>query len=275
MQARGVGGSGNELLAQLQSSQAATDRQAQQGLDVAGMAQSRALQSNQQQGALGGDIRRQDFGEQSAKAQATDNINQFNVGTRNDFTKMNATNSFAADTRNVNTKQDLNNTTAANANTQQMHNNYTVPQQSFNNQATKQGVKNDALTAHAGFKEKALAAKQAERAGDQKMFTDLAASGAAAYGSDKTLKKDVRAVKDVDIEEFLSSFSPKKFKYKKEEMGKGDYTGVMAQDLQKSKLGQDILVENEEGKLGIDSQKMQGVQLAAIKFLADKLKETK
>jgi hypothetical protein len=78
MAARGMGGSGNELLAQLSSSQAATNQSAQAGLDTAGRAQERALQSILQSGQLAGDIRQQGWGEQAQKAQALDAISQFN-----------------------------------------------------------------------------------------------------------------------------------------------------------------------------------------------------
>lgn len=78
MQARGLGGSGQELLAQLASSQAATNQGSQAGMDVAGRAQERALQSILQSGQLAGDIRQQGWEEQAQKAQALDAISQFN-----------------------------------------------------------------------------------------------------------------------------------------------------------------------------------------------------
>jgi len=80
MQMRGQGGSGLELLAQLQSGQAATTDAAQGSLDIAGMAQDRALQAMIQGGQLGGQVRAQDFGEQADIAKAQDIINQFNTG---------------------------------------------------------------------------------------------------------------------------------------------------------------------------------------------------
>lgn len=82
MQMRGVGGSGMELLAQLQSSQAATDRANQSGLDIAGMAQQRALESIMQKGNLSGSMRGQEFGEKSNIASAQDAIEKFNSANR-------------------------------------------------------------------------------------------------------------------------------------------------------------------------------------------------
>lgn len=79
MRATGMGGSGMDLLAQLQSSQAATDAASQQGLDVAGMAQQRALDAIMRGGGLAGDIRGQQFGEQATIRSAQDEIDAFNA----------------------------------------------------------------------------------------------------------------------------------------------------------------------------------------------------
>jgi hypothetical protein len=90
MQMRGQGGSGLELLAQLQSGQAATTDASQASMDTAGMAQDRALQAMIQQGQLGGQIRGQDFGEQADIAKAQDIINAFNTGNLQQGSQFNA-----------------------------------------------------------------------------------------------------------------------------------------------------------------------------------------
>lgn len=112
MRAAGMGGSGMDLLAQLQSSQAATDLASQQGLDVAGMAQQRALDAMMQGGALAGDIRGQQFGEQATIRSAQDEIDafnavnltqgsQFNTGAINQGQQFNASNQLGADQFNI------------------------------------------------------------------------------------------------------------------------------------------------------------------------------
>ena len=78
MMARGAGGSGMDLAAQLSNEQGSANQASRQGLNVASMAQQRALSAMSQMGALGGSVRGQDFNQASAKAQATDAINQFN-----------------------------------------------------------------------------------------------------------------------------------------------------------------------------------------------------
>lgn len=79
MGARGMGGSGMDLLAQLDSSQAATDRANQTGLDIAAMAEDRALQALIDRGSMAGGIRNQDFGEAARIAEANDIIDRFNA----------------------------------------------------------------------------------------------------------------------------------------------------------------------------------------------------
>lgn len=78
MAARGMSGSGMELLAQMQANQDAQSKANQNSLDIAGMAQSRALDALMQQGNLANNVRGQDFEIESRKAAAKDAINQFN-----------------------------------------------------------------------------------------------------------------------------------------------------------------------------------------------------
>lgn len=90
MQMRGQGGSGLELLAQLQSAQDATTDASAGSRDIAAQAQDRALRAIMQQGALGGQIRGQEFGEQADLAKAQDIINAFNAGNLTQGSQFNA-----------------------------------------------------------------------------------------------------------------------------------------------------------------------------------------
>lgn len=76
---QGLGGSGIDLARQLISSQGSTSRAAQEGRDVAQMAQARALAALQGAGTLGGQMRTQQYGEQADLAKARDLINEFNL----------------------------------------------------------------------------------------------------------------------------------------------------------------------------------------------------
>jgi hypothetical protein len=127
--ARGMGGSGAELAANLSNQQDSATRNASQSLNVAAQAQKRALDAVIQSGQLGGQIREQDFSEAARKAEAQDAIRRFN-----------AANSIALQQRNV----DRNNVAmAANAAHKQRAEEmaYNAPQQNYQNQMQKaQGV---------------------------------------------------------------------------------------------------------------------------------------
>jgi hypothetical protein len=77
MAARGQGGSGAELAAQLQAGQAAADQAAAGSDTLMAQAQQRALQALGQSADLAGGIRGQDFGVNQARAQAIDERNRF------------------------------------------------------------------------------------------------------------------------------------------------------------------------------------------------------
>lgn len=79
MAARGMGGSGSELAAALQSSQAQSDMANKQTNDIMAQAQQKALQAIMQGSNLAGSMRGQDFDIASRKASAQDAINQFNT----------------------------------------------------------------------------------------------------------------------------------------------------------------------------------------------------
>jgi len=125
MNQRGMGGSGLELLSNLQSSQAATNQQAQSGLDVAGMAQRRALDAIMQGGQMAGNMRSQDFAEQSRKAEAADAINRFNTQNKMDVNRYN-----------VGGRQDISNAQVNTQNKNLMMPNE-IAQQNYDNQMGK------------------------------------------------------------------------------------------------------------------------------------------
>lgn len=100
MQARGMGGSGADLMSQLQAAQGASDQAATGSDAVMAQAQARALQALSDSGRMAGEIRGQDFGVESARAQALDERNRMlaqnsvarqrtNVGALNDAQKLN------------------------------------------------------------------------------------------------------------------------------------------------------------------------------------------
>lgn len=287
MSARGMGGSGMELLAQLQSSQAATDRQAQEGLDIAGMAQQRAMEALMQKGQLGGAIRSQDFGEQSTVASAQDAINRFNAanstdmskfnaGTQNQMNMSNAENKLRTDSQNASNRigistsnrdarQDTSNRNVEQGNQQKIN----APQQQFQNEL-------DLGRAKAGAAQSELDYWGNKAQGKRDAFGRLIAGGAqvgaAAAASDENVKKNINKLDPNKVDKFLKSFKASSYNYKEpEKHGDGDHVGPMAQELAKTELGRSTLTTTEDGTLGYDMKKMQGVTLAALQHLADKV----
>lgn len=125
-QARGMGSSGNALLAKMQASGDAIARQNAQDTQVAGQQQQAALQAGMGAAQLGSGLENQDFNEQATKAQAQDSIDRFNAGqgTQN--------NQF-----NVGKTQGVNNAAAGYGNQGQMTNNVTLPQQQYEDNLQK------------------------------------------------------------------------------------------------------------------------------------------
>lgn len=88
-------------------------------------------------------------------------------------------------------------------------------------------------------------------------------SGGYNY-SDARLKTDIESVFKADLDEMKSYLKAYKFKYTSEEFGKGEWVGVMAQDLEKSKLGRTLVVEDEFGRKQIDLKKVMSLFLATM-----------
>lgn len=82
MRARGVSGSGAELAMQLNNNQQAAERTQQAGLDQAGQANRRLLDTIMARGNLSSQARGQDYRELSDAARAKDMINQYNADNR-------------------------------------------------------------------------------------------------------------------------------------------------------------------------------------------------
>jgi len=78
-QARGMGGAGQEMAQRLLASQAGADRASEEGDRISSLASQRALQAIAQSAGMAGQLRSQDFGEESAKADAVDQMQRFNV----------------------------------------------------------------------------------------------------------------------------------------------------------------------------------------------------
>lgn len=159
MGARGMGSSGNSLLAQLSSGQAATDRQAQQDMEIAGQAQANGLAAMLGAGNLAGSIGNQQFNQKAQVAAANDAINQFNTQNLNQnalananianqsayqqaqgnlaANQFNSNQGYNAAARNADLLQNTANANTAARNQSAYDTSFTLPQQQYQNQMAK------------------------------------------------------------------------------------------------------------------------------------------
>lgn len=135
-QAMGMGGSGNELAAQLIAAQGAMQEANQQGLDVGAQANRSALEAIGNMGQLAGQMSEQDFGQQSAKARAADAINQFNTSNRQRVSGSNVDRTNRGQEMNLENKQRIMDTNVGFKNQQEIHNKG-LHQQKFQNDMSK------------------------------------------------------------------------------------------------------------------------------------------
>lgn len=260
MAQRGFGGSGLELVSAQQAAEDATQRQFQGGLDQAAAAEARKAQALRDLGSMGTAMQGQDFAQQSQKAQAIDAINRFNVAN-----SMNARNE--AERRNADMRQQLAQQNAASQNAfnqRAYENKYQTKGALINQNAAKI---NEAKADY----QSAVNQRERERSRGWKNLGKVASIGASFIPSDEDRKTDIESLSDNDIEDFLNSIQPKKFRYKNPQMdGHGQRVGIIAQDIEGSKVGRDIVKDSEDGKQ-LDVSNLLGAILDAVGLLNRKL----
>lgn len=260
-QARGMGGSGIELLQQFQNQQDAATRNSQRDLDVAGMAQNRALQALQQAGQLGGQIQAQDFGQKAQVAEANDAINKFNAQNSQAVNMANVQARNAAAAQNLGEKQRVADTNVASHNAQQQYNKG-LQQQQFENAYRKAGGTAGALQQQAG------GYMQAGKNTQDLIGTLLGAGASAATKSDENAKEDIQ---EFDASKFLDDLTPSKYRYKNPQKdGEGKQVGVMAQDIEKEVP--QMVMDTPDGKM-VDYNKAGGPIMASMASLHERLKK--
>lgn len=68
--------------------------------------------------------------------------------------------------------------------------------------------------------------------------------------SDRNLKTDIEPARsDPAVQDFLDALSSSTYRYKNPEHGEGRYLGPMAQDLEKTELGRDMVMDTPDGKM--------------------------
>lgn len=122
----------------------------------------------------------------------------------------------------------------------------------------------------------AMANQQADAnkaASDKQMIGGL--GSAAMLMSDKNAKQNIKPQENAagEIEKFLSSLKPSQYEYKDSANGTGEKIGIMAQDLEKSKIGKTMVDQSEDGTKMIDTNKAIGAILAGMADLNKKFKK--
>lgn len=109
----------------------------------------------------------------------------------------------------------------------------------------------------------------AQAAAHMNQYNTLANLGGQAIGgavafSDERLKSEIEEITPDDLVELKSSLKARMFRYRSPEHGQGQWAGVMAQDLERSKLGRTLVVEDEQGQKQIDITKAVSLLLATL-----------
>ena len=150
MQARGQGGSGAELIAQLQNAQSSADRENAQSLQEARQMQANKMAALQQLGSMSSNMRGQDFGEQSQVAHAKDMINQFNMQNQQNVSQRNVASRNQAAQANLANAQRIADSNAQLHNQQQQYNKQLL-QQEYDNRMKLAGARANAMTGNANY----------------------------------------------------------------------------------------------------------------------------
>lgn len=187
MQAQGMGSSGANLMAQLQSAQAAEDSQSAGADRLASEASRRALDAVSQRAQLAGGVRTQDFGVNEARAKALDDRNQFLYANSASRQSANVAAQNQAQQANLSNKQRIGDLNVGQANTESLRQNQAKRDYWQDNLSLAQ-AKSAALTSQG---QQAQAAGQAQADRYVGMGNSIG-QGVAAYGQ-QTNENDQRA----------------------------------------------------------------------------------
>jgi len=264
LQARGMAGSGLEMVQQQMANQNAAQLANTGGLQTSADAQRRALDALMNSATLGGQMRTQDYGIASDKARAQDAINAFNTGSKQGIQERNVGRTNATALGNTDLR-----------NQQQVANKGLLQQQYENKIAKAQGL-TAANAARSGQLAQQAAETQQRHAAQGKAQDDMAVEGLKAGGSmmgmmsDERSKENIKDVSKEDLKEFFAAVNPKLFTYINDEhemAAAGERIGFMLQDVQGTKLGKLITRTGEDGMLYYDKDNLYGIILAGLSML--------
>lgn len=242
--ARGIGGSDLELVNQLIAQQGAATRGSRAAVDAAAAAEARRDAALAQQAQLAGNIRQQDFGEASTRAEADDYIDRWNAANRQSQVNQNVGARNDAQARNLGARQAVLDTNVGLRNQQQMTNRLQTPLDLYKLRTGQAGQLGQIASG--------------QRASDSQRDQQLLLSGAATIGSllasDERLKENIEPL---DSRTLLHELAGATWDYR----GSGEPgVGVMAQDMERTPMAgavserPDGMKQIDYGSLGIEPQ---------------------
>lgn len=259
MAARGLDGSGSEIVMQMQAAQDAADRQALAALEKSGQMQTNRQNATMNLGNMAQGLQAQQWNQKAQVANAQDAINQFNTNNKNQVAQYN--------------NQLANQTNQYNAGNRQANANLNTEAQ---NQFNQNVVQNAGQGAQIQYNQAADSANRAiqqqtnkQQAKNQGIGNLIGAAGAiGAFMSDEEVKDNVQDESPEAIEDFLNKLSGKSYNYKGEDKPRH---GILAQDLEQSKIGSDM-IRDVDGLKGVDVNDAIGALFQAVAHLNRKVK---
>ncbi len=185
MNARGAGGSGQELAARMIAQQGAADTAAQQGTQVAANAQTRALQALQSAGQAGSNLRSQDNSVAAQNANIINQFNQANFANKQGIANQNVANRNSAQGFNLSNAQNISNQNVdTNNQTAQfnLQNQNNLKQQQFGNDLSKVNGQAGAAASAANYMNANAAGQQSKDQGIGSAIGGLVGAGVSAFG---------------------------------------------------------------------------------------------
>jgi hypothetical protein len=304
---RGAAGGPVEAIMRLRGQAQAADTASEQAFKTAALGATSRLQEEATLSDMLTRMSKEDFATKEARARAQAERERLNVGLRNQANIANVQARNLAQQQALANQQRIAEQNVALRN-MAMQQNIAARQQALENQM----IKSKLLSAAAGTQAAALEQEAARKAAAQSAkwgaigsIADAAigkgvqAGSAIASGnfvpylkdvfdvkdysmsakstspevvaSDKNLKKEVKQSKKY-VDEMLEKLKPYTFKYKNSKYGEGDRVGIMAQDLERSKMGKMLVKNTPEGK-AIDVKNAIGAVMASQARIMEKLKK--
>jgi len=281
-QQRGLRGSGMDFASQLANQQGGATRRSARDTEVAGQASQRRMAALQEAGAMAGQLRSQEYGEQADVAKAQQMIDQFNTQNKQAQLAERSRQQNIANQANLSNAQRIMDQNVDLANQEERYR-QSIAQQNFQNQLALSSEKAGAHYQMADMLGQSSSAGLQATAG---LVGSLAMAGAYSgaggakpipptTGSDPELKENISMDSNA-IDDFLSDITGYSFNYKDEEIGKGygsegNKVGVMADEMKE--ISPRMVSEDENKMKMLNNAEILPAVLASVGRLNDRLKK--